>query len=116
MASIVAGLQMEIALASTGSERVCREKDAFTLHVDLDGNPMMQKIEHRRSAECPLHEVTDGDVFPVCTLAECSACGAGFAPLRRVAWVRRRGVCPRCGNGAPIIRESASNALVESAG
>ena len=111
MASIVAGVQVEIALANTDSE-----KDAFTLHVDLDGNPMMQRIKHRRSAECPLHEAVYGEVFPVCTLAECLTCGAEFAPMRRVAWVRRRGVCPRCGNKAPIIRKSASEVLVESAG
>jgi adenylyltransferase/sulfurtransferase len=111
MASIVAGLQVEIALASAG-----REKDAFSLHLDLDSSQMMRRIEHRRSVGCPLHEAVDGEVFPVCTLAECPACGAEFAPMRRVAWVRRRGVCPRCGSAALLLRNSVSDALLESAG
>jgi molybdopterin-synthase adenylyltransferase len=106
MASIVAALQLEIALTSA-----CKEKNAFTLHMDLDGTPMMQRIEHKRSTECPLHEAMDGDVFPVCTHAECSVCGAELAPMRRVAWVRRHGVCPQCGNGALIIRKSAYETL-----
>jgi adenylyltransferase/sulfurtransferase len=110
MASIVAALQLEIALASADAE-----KDAFTLHVDLDSIPMTQRIEHKRSAECPLHEVLDGEVFPVCTHAECSVCGAEFAPMRRVAWVRRHGVCLQCGSKALIVRKSVYEALAGSA-
>lgn len=110
MASIAAALQLEIALASAG-----KEKSAFTLHVDLDGVPMMQRIEHKCSVECPLHETVDGGMFPVCTHAECSVCGAEFAPMRRVAWVRRHGVCPQCRSGAPIIRKSMHEAPVGSA-
>lgn len=110
MASIVAGLQIEIALASKR-----REQDAFSLHIDLDGSPMMQRIEHRRSVSCPLHEPVDGELFPLCMLAECAACGEEFAPMRRVAWVRRRGVCPRCGNEALLVRGSAAEALTGSA-
>jgi molybdopterin-synthase adenylyltransferase len=105
MASIVAALQLEIALASA-----CKENNAFTLHIDLDGSPMMQRIEHKRSPECPLHEAADDDVFPVCTHAECSVCGAELAPMRRVAWVRRYGMCSQCGNGALIIRKSVREA------
>lgn len=110
MASIVAALQIEIALASVG-----REKNAFSLHMDLNGTPMTQRIEHRRSMECPLHEAVSGEVFSVCALAECSVCGAEFAPMRRVAWVRRRGVCPQCGNGGLLVRKSVSDALAGSA-
>lgn len=110
MASIAAGLQLEAALASKSNE-----SDAFSIHIDLDGVPMMQRIEHRRSAECPLHEAVDGGVFPVCTHAECSVCGTEFAPMRRVAWVRRRGMCPQCGNGALIVRKSVYESVAGSA-
>jgi adenylyltransferase/sulfurtransferase len=110
MASIVAGLQMEIAHAKTG-----REKDSFSLQLNLDRDPMVSTVRHTRSAACPLHGQTDGAVFPVCTLAECAACGAEFAPGRRVAWVRRRGVCPLCGRGAPIVRKTVCEERLESA-
>jgi adenylyltransferase/sulfurtransferase len=100
-AAMVARRQVEIALAASRDA-----KSAFSLQLDLDACPVERRIEHMRSAGCPLHEDARGDVFPVCTLAECGACAAEFAPMRRLAWVRRRGVCPRCGSKAVVIRES----------
>ena len=36
--------------------------------------------------------------WPVAVAAECLDCGGVFRPMRRVGWLRRRGVCPACGS------------------
>ena len=35
--------------------------------------------------------------WPICTVSVCRECGLVEAPMRRVAWVRRRQRCTRCG-------------------
>jgi hypothetical protein len=110
MASIVAGLQVEIALSATKNT-----KESFSVHLDLDGVPLSQTIQHSCSVGCPLHTEMSGALFPICTLAECSTCGKQFSPLRRIAWVRRWGACPFCNGRELIIRDSLRNEMVESA-
>jgi adenylyltransferase/sulfurtransferase len=107
MASIVAGLQIETAISAA--------KNSFSMSLDLDHEPPFQEIRHNRSAECPLHGETAGIPFPICTLAECRVCGQQFSPNRRIAWIRRRGACPSCGNRDLIIRASTRDELIGSA-
>jgi len=101
MASIVAGLQVELAISSANNM-----ENAFSLHLDLDQALVSQTIQHRRSTECPLHAEVPGVLFPICTRAECGMCGKQFSPNRRIGWVRRWCVCPSCGSRDLIIRNS----------
>lgn len=107
MASIVAGLQIEVALSAAG-----KTKKAFSTHLDLDQVPISQTIYHHRSSECPLHAEISGITFPVCTLAECETCGKQFSPGQRISWVRRWAVCPSCGGRELAIRTSLRNKLI----
>lgn len=109
MASIVAGLQVEVALSNAK-----KTKEAFSIHLDLDQAPLSQTIYHHRSAECPLHSEGSGITFPICTLAECGTCGRQFSPDRRISWVRRWGVCPSCSGNKLMIRASLRDELTES--
>jgi molybdopterin-synthase adenylyltransferase len=110
MASIVAGLQVEIALSATKNT-----KESFSVHLDLDKMPLSQTVQHSRSVMCPLHAEMSGSLFPICTLAECSTCGQQFSPHQRNAWVRRWGSCPFCNGRELIIRNSLRNERIESA-
>ena len=110
MASIVAGLQVETAISAAENAT-----EAFSLHIDLEQTPLARTIQHGRSPECPLHSETSGAPFPICTLAECSECSKQFSPNRRIAWMRRWGVCPSCGCRKVIIRDGSFDELVESA-
>ena len=108
MASIVAGLQVEIAASA-----VQKSMEAFSVHLDLHQERLCQTIQHRRSADCPLHTEISGVLFPICTLAQCSICGREFSPNRRIAWVRRWGACPSCESRELIIRESLRDEVME---
>lgn len=110
MASIVAGLQVEVALSTVG-----KTKKAFSTHLDLDQVSISKTIYHYRSAECPLHAEVSDITFPVCTLAECETCGRQFYPGRRISWVRRWAVCPSCGGRELVIRASLRDKLIGSA-
>jgi molybdopterin-synthase adenylyltransferase len=109
MASIVAGLQVELA---TSAQK--KAEGAFSVHLDLDREPVSQTIQHRRGAECPLHAEVPGAPFPVCTRAECGTCGSEFSPGRRIAWMRRWGSCPTCGGRDLIVRDSLRGERVGS--
>jgi molybdopterin-synthase adenylyltransferase len=110
MASIVAGLQVETALSAIG-----KKMEAFTLRIDLDQTPLSQRILHYRSPECPLHDQLSGTPFPICTLAQCSACGHQFFPNQRIGWIRRWGVCPSCGCRKLFVCERLRGGFVECA-
>jgi len=110
MASIVGGLQVEIAFSASARE----VKESFSVHLDLDQSSVSQTIQHRRSAECPFHNEVTGALFPICTVADCSACSRQFSPNRRISWVRRWGACPFCGSHNILIRDSLRNELTGS--
>jgi adenylyltransferase/sulfurtransferase len=110
MASIVAGLQVELAVSAAKSA----DGGAFSVHLDLDQLPVSRTIRHHRSAECPLHEEMPCILFPVCTRAECGQCGRQFSPDRRIGWVRRWGACPSCGSRDLIVRDSRRHELAGS--
>jgi adenylyltransferase/sulfurtransferase len=103
MASIVAGLQVETAMSTAGKG----VGEAFSLHLDLDRPAVSRTIDHRRSAGCPFHEDVPGELFPICTLAECSDCGNLHSPNRRIGWLRRWGACPSCHSSNLTVRKSS---------
>jgi adenylyltransferase/sulfurtransferase len=109
MASIVAGLQVELATSAAKNA-----EGSFSVHLDLDRAPVSQTIQHRRGAECPLHADLPGVAFPICTRAECGVCGNEFSPGRRIAWIRRWGSCPTCGSQDLIVRDSLRGEQVGS--
>lgn len=109
MSSIVADLQVKLAIFPKE-----HREEAFSIHLDLDRTAASQTIQHRRSAECPLHTQVPGVPFPICTRAECRTCGGQFSPDQRVGWVRRWGKCSLCGSHDLIIRDSMRNELVDS--
>ena len=108
VASVVAGLQVEIALSAAENAN-----EAFSINLDLDQALPYRKIQHRRSADCPLHGEVSGTPFPICTLAECRECRRIFSPNRRIAWLRRWGTCPSCESRELVIRESLREQLTE---
>jgi len=110
MASIIAGLQVELALSASKN----RDTDAFSLRLDLDYPSVSETIRHLRSPGCPLHDDVPEDLFPICTLAECMSCGNMYVPGQRIGWVRRRGACPSCGSRELTIRESSRGQLARS--
>ncbi|MDE1178250.1 MAG: ThiF family adenylyltransferase [Edaphobacter sp.] len=111
MASIVAGLQVELATSAI------KNADAsFSVHLDLDRAPVSRTIQHHRSMECPLHVEAPATLFPICTHAECGQCGSQFSPDRRIGWMRRWGTCPACGSRELIIRESRHGQLTGTHG
>lgn len=107
MTSIVAALQIETAASA--------QKHSFSIQIDLDREPMMENIQHRRSADCPFHDEVEGIAFPICTLAECRHCGQQFSPYKRIAWLRRWGSCPVCGGRDIAVRTSTIEELTGSA-
>lgn len=101
MASIVGGLQVELAISS-----IKNADSSFSVHLDLDQAPISRTIQHHRSVECPLHDEPPDTLFPICTHAVCGQCGRQSSPDQRIAWIRRRGTCPACGCRELIVRES----------
>ncbi|RZU40316.1 ThiF family adenylyltransferase [Edaphobacter modestus] len=106
MASIVAGLQVELAVSAINNADA-----AFSVHLDLDQAPVSRTIQHHRSVECPLHVEVPDTLFPICARAECGQCGRQFSPDRRIGWLRRWGTCPACGSRELIVRESRHDQL-----
>ena len=103
MASIVAALQTETAVSF--------QEYSFSIQIDLDREPVVENIQHRRSAGCPFHSQMEGMPFPICTLAECRSCGQEFSPHKRIAWLRRWGACPSCGGRDIVVRTSTVKEL-----
>lgn len=106
MASIVAGLQVELAISA-----IKNANEAFSVHLDLDPAPSSRTIQHYRSGDCPLHVEATDTLFPICTRAECDQCSNQFSPDRRIGWVRRWGTCPACGSRKLIIRGTRNDHL-----
>ena len=106
MASIVAGLQVELAISA-----IKKADSSFSVHLDLDQAPLSRTIQHHCSVECPLHVEAPDTLFPICTHAECRQCGRQSSPDRRIGWLRRWGTCPACGSRELIVRESRYDQL-----
>jgi molybdopterin/thiamine biosynthesis adenylyltransferase len=99
--------------------------DAASIEIHFDPSPSLRRIALARSESCPFHlpeehlveaadlRVTDlleqaADLaagepallldWPVCVQAVCLECRKKWHPMRRLGWLRRRGVCPGCGS------------------
>lgn len=116
MASMIAAIQVDFGLRSMDGE------GAWSLEIELKDVPRMEKVNHRRSTSCPLHEPVQVRVAgrmnqtarevlqdvaressvlldsPVCISAACRDCSYKWAPMIRAAKFRRTGVCAACGS------------------
>lgn len=117
MAALVGALEVEIGLHKVLA--------AQSVEVWMTPAPRLERIELKRSEACPFHQAEEhlveggegkvGDLlqgaiglgngqpallldWPICVDAQCRECGRKFHPMRRVGWLRRRGVCPHCGS------------------
>jgi hypothetical protein len=127
MASIVAGLQVDLGLRLAMAAPVV-DACAWELSLPLP-KTRWSSFTIPRSADCPWHEpdlsldllplpmdvplneslleVSAGSLsqppileldWPVCVEARCAACQHLWNPMLRVGVLRRRGACPRCGS------------------
>jgi molybdopterin-synthase adenylyltransferase len=132
MAAITASLQVEMGLRSLFAlrESSCKEFPSWTYETLLGPHPESRRFSTPLSRHCPLHvsrsemrplpharasarellESTDMGAleldWPICVGAGCLDCGAVWQPLRRVAWLRRHGSCPRCGSPHILEKEN----------
>jgi hypothetical protein len=122
MAAMIGALQVELGLRGVfqlpaGAAR------SFTVELSLSGEPRLSQFELKLGQSCPFHQVggllvtprsESGTIhelldqtgvadpvlvldWPVCTRARCVPCGLEWHPMRRLADLRKRGRCPRCG-------------------
>ncbi|HKF22429.1 MAG TPA: ThiF family adenylyltransferase [Candidatus Angelobacter sp.] len=126
MASIVGALQVDFGLkclhelAHRDQENE-NDRPARTIEISLGSTTVVRRFATPLSKGCPFHEAAQAQRFalphprasarelldsegaetvdldwPICTEARCLDCGSGWQPMRRVAWLRRRGACPHC--------------------
>jgi hypothetical protein len=113
---MVGALQVEIGL---------RGGEAASVEIRFEPQVRMEPIALSQSEACPFHAAEEhlvdtgaarvGDLlhgaaqlsegepvllldWPVCVQAVCLECRKKWHPMRRVGWLRRRGVCPGCGS------------------
>jgi adenylyltransferase/sulfurtransferase len=117
MASVAGAIQVEYGLRAV----MRGESRAFSLTLDLHPGLSIERFTLSRAVECPLHESLGpprippgegiGSFFenagpdaalildwPVCSSAECLACGLRWQPRQRVSRFRAAGRCPGCGS------------------
>lgn len=111
-----------------------------TIEVRLDKHADLSRFVTSVSPECPLHgaaeqpsaplphaqatarefldsqaaEVVELD-WPICVAAQCIKCGQLWQPMRRVAWLRRFGLCPGCGSRNILENENVASFTRHSA-
>src|ERR1017187_6376929 len=121
MAAVVAGMQVDLGLRGVlGGLR----EESWSVELSLDPVPEMERFAVRQSVSCPFHErphklveaprdtastvwellesVEGNDPalvldWPICTAAACADCGHKWAPMRRLAVLRRGGFCSSSG-------------------
>jgi adenylyltransferase/sulfurtransferase len=124
MAAIVGALQLDFGLRGLAQLKNGDRQDSCspTLEIRLDCGAELRRfvtpmspsclfhaaavhpsvpLEHSRASarellDCHNLHAVDLD-WPICVVARCLTCGAEWKPMKRVAWLRRRGVCPFCG-------------------
>jgi adenylyltransferase/sulfurtransferase len=132
MAAVIGSLQVEMGLRWRLEGRSC----SVTFEMSLEGTPRSDYFRTPISGSCPFHERAEellvalpapdstlGDVlasvetpagttvflildWPICSRARCLHCASEWAPMQRVARLRRRPVCPFCGSGSILEQES----------
>jgi molybdopterin-synthase adenylyltransferase len=125
MAAIFGSLQVDFGLRRLLELQNCSaaEFDSCSLEIRLDEHARLKRFVTPVSAHCPLHAAAEQKLFPlphpdatareliegqsletldldwpICVAARCLACGKEWQPMRRVAFLRRRGTCPGCGS------------------
>ncbi|HLJ88273.1 MAG TPA: ThiF family adenylyltransferase [Candidatus Angelobacter sp.] len=128
MASIVGGMQVEIGFGALREQEDAESpargsyslssyvfssyaSSSYSLSMDFSSLEPVRRLTHARSTACPFHGEVSGDLlsFPVCTLALCETCGSEFKANHRIAWLRRRGICPACGSKDLTVVASQRN-------
>jgi adenylyltransferase/sulfurtransferase len=136
MASIIGAMQVDFGLQCllelrNGINKTHRQ--SHTIEVSLGSTPALRQFVTPVSEGCPFHhavrqercalphpqatareflafkdaQVVDLD-WPICTTAACLECGSDWQPMRRVAWLRRHGVCPQCAGQRILEKETVS--------
>ena len=134
MAAIIGSMQVELGLKNLLEGKTSSE----SMELSLDGKPRLEQIENKQAAECPFHvsppelrvraqgNETVGSIlrttqmrefansyihldWPVCTDAQCLACGQNWTPMVRAGYLRRHGSCPHCLAREFLVLESVQN-------
>jgi len=133
MASLIGALQVEFGLqclAEFGSHTT-NDLQSPTIEVSLGLTPSLRRFVTPVSQVCPFHDAAPqqcvplpysqatarellgsqgGDKvdldWPICVAACCLDCRSEWHPMRRVAWLRRHGSCPHCGNRRILEKET----------
>ena len=136
MAAIVGALQLDFGLRCLTQFRNADAQDSTspTLEIRLDRNAGLRRFVTPVSPGCPFHtaathqsvplqhpcatarellefhnaHAVDLD-WPICVAARCLACGFDWKPMKRVAWLRRRGSCPFCGGRGILENQNISS-------
>ena len=139
MASIIGALQVDFGLRCLhelgNSDRKNRsDRQSRTIEISLGSAPVLRQFVTPSSKGCPFHDAVPRPRFalphpratgrelldsesaaaveldwPICTMARCLDCGSDWRPMRRVAWLRRYGACPRCASRRILETETVSS-------
>jgi molybdopterin-synthase adenylyltransferase len=131
MAAITGALQVELGLRHLLGG-VGKQGESRTAVITLDAGPRLETFRTPVSSACPFHDLPAEDLvpapgpdatlgdflsgygpgsylaldWPICTGAQCRACGHGWAPMRRSAVFRTQGACPACRSRDILERET----------
>jgi len=122
MAGIVASMQVELGLRNFFDADQGILATSRSYEIQIHPQIRLDTFTVPASVDCPFHEsvaelspMPDGATtfadllestggervildWPICVEARCIACGREWAPLLRLAALRRRGRCPECGS------------------
>jgi adenylyltransferase/sulfurtransferase len=136
MAAITGALQLDFGLRCLTEFRSGGTQDvkSSTVEITLDSNARLRRFVTSISSGCPFHiaskqesvplphsqasarellddhgaHAVDLD-WPICLAARCLDCGSDWQPMKRVAWLRRRGICPHCGSHRILENQSVAS-------
>jgi hypothetical protein len=137
MASVIAGIQVEFGLRNVLEPDARAESRGVELRI----HPTFRLEEMRIpvSSDCPFHEGKRALVpvsgpestfeelmnreradavlldWPICVQARCLDCTAEWAPMLRLAVLRRKGKCPACGSANLLELQSLQAVTRDSA-
>ena len=136
MAAITGGLQVDFGLQCL-ADFGHGDRDGFkspTIEISLDSVPRLRRFVTAISPGCPFHhavpqlyvappqlrastrELLDAQNahiieldWPICVSARCLECRFEWQPKKRVAWLRRQGLCSLCGSHRILEKETISS-------
>ena len=136
MAAIIGALQVDFGLRCLNEIKTAEGQDfkSPTIEITLDSNSALARFVTPISPGCPFHgassqrsvppgharvsarelldshgaQAVDLD-WPICLDARCLDCGSDWKPMKRVAWLRRHGVCPLCGSHRVLENRNISS-------